>query len=209
MVRSEYDYWLLDLDGTLVDVEWPYIREMFDRVGDRLGREFDDGEAETLWYGIGGDRDAELARQGLDRMEFWTAFDEVEHPDERVEATTLYEDAAFLADLECPTGIVTHSHPELAGPVLEHLDIADWFDTLVCCSDELGWKPDPKPVERAKGQLGVGEGTPGVLAGDGANDVGAAWNAGLDAIHVERLGTDRRGRIVEADYQVESFDEIV
>jgi len=35
--QSEYDFWLLDLDGTLVD-EWSYTREVFDRVGDRLGR---------------------------------------------------------------------------------------------------------------------------------------------------------------------------
>lgn len=205
MTGSEYDFWLLDLDGTLVDVEWSYVRETFDRVGERLGRGFSDAEAERLWYGLGAERDAQILGLGLERENFWAAFDAVEDPEERVEATTLYEDAAFVADLDC-VGLVTHCRPFLTGPVLDRLDIADWFDTVVCCSDELGWKPDPTPVERAISNLGV-EGR-GVLAGDGANDVGAAWNAGLDAIHVERHGTDRRGVCVLGDQRVTSFSDL-
>ncbi|ADJ14610.1 HAD family hydrolase [Halalkalicoccus jeotgali] len=202
----DYDFWLLDLDGTLVDVEWPYVRETFDRVGERLGRRFTDTEARGLWYGLGANREAQIAALGLDREPFWAAFDAVETPAERVEATRLYEDAGFVADLEGPVGLVTHCRPDLTEPVLDRLDITDWFDTVVCCSDELGWKPDPTPVERAIGDLGA-EGR-GVLAGDGANDVGAAWNAGLDAIHVERHGTDSRGVCVLGDHRVRSFSEL-
>jgi phosphoglycolate phosphatase-like HAD superfamily hydrolase len=47
----------------------------------------------------------------------------------------------------------------------------------------------------------------GVFVGDGTGDVGAAWNAGLDGIHVERHGHDRRGQCVLADYRVRSFHE--
>ena len=36
MVAREYDYWLLDLDGTLVDVDWSYPRSVFDRVRSRV-----------------------------------------------------------------------------------------------------------------------------------------------------------------------------
>jgi len=32
MVAREYDYWLLDLDGTLVDVDWAYPRSVFDET---------------------------------------------------------------------------------------------------------------------------------------------------------------------------------
>ena len=38
MSPPEYDFWILDLDGTLVDVETSYVRDVFDRVGERLGR---------------------------------------------------------------------------------------------------------------------------------------------------------------------------
>jgi phosphoglycolate phosphatase len=203
---SDYDFWLLDLDGTLVDVEWSYVRETFDRVGERLGREFSDTEARGLWYGLGADRESQIAALGLDREPFWAAFDAVEEPAERVEATALYEDAAFVAGLDAPVGLVTHCQPFLTEPVLERLDIADWFDTVVCCSDELGWKPDPTPVERAVGDLGASG--RGVLAGDGANDVGAAWNAGLDAIHVERHGAESRGVCVLGDHRVRNFSEL-
>ncbi|ELZ18900.1 haloacid dehalogenase [Natrinema thermotolerans DSM 11552] len=205
----DYDFWLLDLDGTLVDVEWSYTRGVFDRVGDRLGREFSDRQAEIIWNGLTGSRDRQLEAWGVDPDAFWTAFHEEEDPIERAERTYLHEDAAVVADLEVPVGLVTHCQEFLTEPVLDHLDIHDWFDARLCCTEETGWKPDPGPVERVMNDLGVGHnGHRGVLAGDGACDVGAAWNAGLDAIHVERVGHEQRGRCVLGDHRVTSFDEL-
>ncbi len=206
---SEYDFWLLDLDGTLVDVEWSYTRDVFDRVGDRLGRQFTDREADVIWNGLTGSRDHQLREWGVDPTEFWQAFHAEEDPLVRAEQTYLHDDAGFVADLEVPVGLVTHCQRYLAEPVLDNVDIRDWFDVVLCCTDETGWKPDPTPVERTMTELDVGDsGHRGVLAGDGANDVGAAWNAGIDAIHVERVGHDRRGQCVLGDYRVSSFDEL-
>ncbi|WP_144904161.1 HAD family hydrolase [Halobellus captivus] len=210
----EYDFWLFDLDGTLVDAEWSYTREVFDRVGDRLGREFSDREAEVLWHGLGGARDPQLQAWGIDPETFWTAFHSVEDPQARAEATYLHDDAATLVgDLlaaDVPIGVVTHCQEFLADPVVEHLDVGDWFDSFVSCTAELGWKPDPAPVYHAIERLGLDPTKPGrgVLAGDGASDIGAAWNAGLDGIHVERHPPERRGRCVLADYRVGSFGEL-
>jgi phosphoglycolate phosphatase len=210
MVAREYDFWLLDLDGTLIDIDWAYPRSVFDEVGDRLGREFTDHEAELLWHGLGGSRDEQLRAWGIDPEKFWDAFHDIEDPQRRAGNTYLYDDAQFVADLECPVGLVTHCQPFLTGPVLDELDIREWFDTVVCCDAELGWKPDPAPVEHAMADLGVAaNGHEGVFAGDGANDVGAAWNAGLDAVHVERHGHERRRQCVLGDYRVESFDELL
>ena len=209
MVSAEYDFWLLDLDGTLVDVDWDYPREVFDRVGDRLGREFTDHEVEILWHGLGGSRDEQLKRWDIDPTEFWAAHHAVEDPQVRAENTFLYTDAEFVRNLDGPVGLVTHCQEFLAEPVLTHLDIGDWFDTVVCCTDDLGWKPDPAPLERAMADLGVGHnGHVGVLAGDGPHDIGAAWNAGLDAVHIERHDPHRRQQCVLGDYRVESFDEL-
>ncbi|MFC6733454.1 MULTISPECIES: HAD family hydrolase [unclassified Haladaptatus] len=208
MVGADYDFWLFDLDGTLIDVDWGYTREVFDRVGDRMGRPFTDREAEILWHGLGGKRDDRLVEWGIDPNEFWPAFHAVEDPQARAEATYLHDDATFVADLTTPVGIVTHCQPFLTGPVLAHLGIGDWFDTVVCCSDDLGWKPDPGPVTHAMSQLDVETSARGVLAGDGSNDIGAAWNAGLDGIHVERHDPHRRGECVLGDYRVASFDEL-
>jgi len=212
MDLDAYDFWLFDLDGTLIDTEWAYTREVFDRVGDRLGRRFSDWEAELLWHGLGGARDPQLRAWGIDPVEFWAVFHDEEQPQVRAEATYLHDDAAeFMAALDrqaVPTGVVTHCQTFLTEPVLAHLDIADWFETVVCCDEQLGWKPDPAPVVHAMAEMGVESGQRGVLAGDGESDIGAAWNAGLDGIHIERHDPARRGRCVLGDYRVESFDSL-
>ncbi|WP_071932653.1 HAD family hydrolase [Halodesulfurarchaeum formicicum] len=209
MQPEAYDFWLLDLDGTIVDTEWAYTREVFDAVGEQLGYAFSDREARALWHGLLGSRDAYLEELGFEPVEFWETFHAVEDPQERAEATYLHEDAAFVADLDVPVGVVTHSQPFLADPVMANLDIADWFDTVVTCSSELGWKPDPTPLQVAMDDLGVDpQSARGVMAGDADTDVGAAWNAGLDAIHVERHGACERGKCVLGDYRVADFSEL-
>jgi len=193
---DEYDFWLLDLDGTLIDVERSYVYEVFEAVGEHLGVAFTAREAELLWYGIGGAREQLLAANGLEPERFWDAFHEVEDPHDRAAATYLYDDAeALVPGLDAPVGVVTHCQEYLTGPVLDALDIGDWFDAVVCCTDETGWKPDPRPVELAMAELGVGHnGHAGVLVGDDPRDVGAAQNAGLDAVHVRRRVYERLER---------------
>ncbi|MFB6083477.1 MAG: HAD family hydrolase [Halorientalis sp.] len=210
-----YDFWLLDLDGTLVDVESEYVSGVFEAVGDRLGREFTDREAEIVWHGFGGSRNEQLREWGVDVEEFWEVFHEVENAQARAEHTYLYDDASFVAELDAPVGLVTHCQQYLTDPVLDRLDIRDWFDTVVCCTEAVGWKPDPAPVEKAIADLGVArDGSAadarrsGVLAGDSPHDIGAAWNAGLDGIHVERHGPHRRGQCVLGDRRIESFREL-
>jgi phosphoglycolate phosphatase len=204
MELPQYDFWLCDLDGTLVDVEPGYVRRVFDRVGERLGYAFDDHEARTLWHGLGGFRDQQLRALGFDPERFWETFHAVEDPTARAAATFIYDDAAaFLASLDVPVGIVTHCQRYLTEPVLSKLDLHERFATVVCCTSELGWKPDPEPVRLAMAEMGVtGE---GALVGDGPQDVGAAWNAGLDGIHVERHGHERRGRCVRGDHRITQF----
>jgi len=209
MAGSEYEFWLFDLDGTLVDVEWSYARGVLDEVGDRLGVEFSDREAEVLWHGLGGSRDAQLAAWGYDADAFWTALDDVEDPVARAEATYLHEDAAALADLDRPTGLVTHCAAFLAEPVLDHLDIADWFDTRLCCSPETGYKPDARPLELAMTDLGVTSRERGVYVGDGQSDVEAAANAGLHGVHVERHDPEVRGRCVLGDRRTRRVDTLL
>ncbi|MFC7167574.1 HAD family hydrolase [Halospeciosus flavus] len=206
---SAYDFWLLDLDGTLVDTEWSYTREVFDRVGERLGDEFSDYRAEVLWHGLGGSRDDQLRSWGYDPEAFWDAFHAVEDPAARAEATYLYDDADFVADLDTPVGLVTHCAEFLAEPVMDHLDIRDWFDVVVCCDRDVGYKPDPAPLHLAMDSVGVdADAEVGVYAGDGPNDVGAAHNAGIDSIHVERHDPHRRGQCVLGDYRLSSFDDL-
>jgi len=207
MLADAYDFWLFDLDGTLVDVEPAYARDVMARVGDRIGYEFSERQVEVFWHGLSGARTAQLREWGLDPETFWTALHDAEDPEARAAATYLHDDATFVTELDRPVGLVTHCQQYLVDPVLDAVGVRGWFDAVVSCTAELGWKPDPAPVYLAMDELGVrGEG--GVLVGDGPNDVGAAWNAGLDAVHVERHGTGQRGRCVLGDYRVESLSEL-
>lgn len=210
-MSRDYDFWLLDLDGTLVDVEESYIHEVGNRVGNRLGVSFSTRQAEHLWYGFGGTREKVFAETGVDRERFWTEFHEVDDPGPRAAATHIYPDAApFVTETRGPVGLVTHCQAYLTEPILESLGIADWFDAVVCCDEDLGWKPDPDPLEVAMRRLGVtGDGRAGAMIGDDPRDVGAARNAGLDAIHVDRHDTDRLGGRVTAGRQVDRLTEVL
>jgi len=206
----EYDFWLFDLDGTLVDVADDYPRQVFDRVGERLGYDFSDRQIRILWHGLTGSRNDQLREWGLDPDSFWSIYHEVEDAEARAQAAYLYDDAGtLLSVIDAPTGIVTHSQPHLAKPTLDALGLRGAFDAVVCCDEDLGWKPDPAPVERAMRKLGVaGNGHAGVMVGDSPQDVGAARNAGLDAIHVERFEASDRSGAVDSDRRVRRLDEL-
>jgi phosphoglycolate phosphatase len=202
------DVLVTDLDGTVVDVRRDHVLAAIDRVGERLGCAFDEREAVRLWYGTDGLRRQILSAHEIDVTEFWRTYEAIRTPDDRVAATYLYDDAARLGELDRPLGIVTHCPERVTTRVLAALDIADWFDTVVCCHEGLGWKPDPAPVERALAELGVGSDSEGVLTGDGAGDIGAAWNAGLEGVHVARHDPAVRGQCVRADRRVQTFTEL-
>jgi len=205
-----YDFWLFDLDGTLVDVDPAYPVSVMERVGDRLGRGFTEREAAVLWYGQGAARRELLASHDVSPERFWQVFHEEEAPHERADATYLYDDVeGFLAERTEPVGLVTHCQEYLTAPVLDGLGIGDWFDTVVCCDDDIGWKPDPGPVQRAMTELGVGHnGHTGALVGDNPGDIGAARNAGLDGIHVQRGTPLDRDRCVWSDHRVTTLRDL-
>ena len=210
-MSSEYDFWLLDLDGTLVDVETSYIHEVGREVGDRLGVSFSARQSEHLWYGFGDTRERVFTETGVDPEAFWATFHAVDDPGPRGAATHVYPDAApFVQSLDAPTGLVTHCQTFLTEPILETLGIDDWFDVVVCCDEKTGWKPAPEPLELAMKELGVaGNGHAGAMVGDDPSDVGAAHNAGLDAIHVDRHDFDRLGGAVDGARRISELTDVV
>lgn len=184
----QHDFWLLDLDGTILTVEESYIHETIGQVGDALGRTFSDEAAVAIWYGRDGLRNDILTQGGVTPAEFWAAFHEIEDPIARAEATRLHPDATAVTELDGPRAIVTHCQPYLLEPIFDRLDIRDWFDVVVTGSDELGRKPDPAPLHRAMTTLEVDGGT-GAMVGDSVADLEAARHAGVTAVLIDRDGS--------------------
>lgn len=203
---SAFDFWVFDLDGTLIDIEPWYRRALLDRIGTRLNYRFSDHEVDRLWYGLGEGRAEVLQSAGIDPDRFWRVFHDEEDPMARARASFLYEDAAVVATLDGPVGLVTHCQQYLTDPVLRTLGIQDWFDAVVCCTDATGWKPAPGPVDLTMSEMGVDPArSQGALVGDDPDDSGAAWNAGLASIHVQRYDPLARGQCILGDHRVTSL----
>lgn len=197
-----FDYYVFDLDGVLVDVRDSYRREIFEEVGDELGRGFTDEEIDRLWYGVGGDRKEILRDWGYDPREFWEVFDAIDTPERRVEHTYAYDDTTVLDEIEVPMGVVTHSPPALADRALEKTGLEGKFDSVICCSYELGYKPEPEPIRVCLDEIGASP-DDSVMIGDSVSDVKGAWNAGLTAGHIDRVG-----HRVDADINIESLHDV-
>jgi len=196
-----FDSYVFDLDGVLVDVNDSYKREIFDEVGDEFGRGFTDDEIHRLWYGAE-ERSDIIESWGYEPKEFWEVFDAVDSPERRVEHTYVYEDTEIIPDLDAPTGLVTHSPPELARPALEKAGLQDIFDSVVCCSYDIGYKPNPEPFRLCLNEMGAST-EDAVMVGDSVSDVRGAWNAGLTAGHIDRVGYS-----VDADLNIETLHDL-
>ena len=196
-----FDSYVFDLDGVLVDVRDSYRREVFEEVGDELGRGFSEDEVDRLWYGLGGDRKDILRDWGFEPRDFWEVFDAIDTPERRVEHTYAYDDVDVLDEIDGPKGVVTHSPPALAERALEKTGLGDRFEAVVCCSYDLGYKPEPAPIHACLEQMGASDDA--VMIGDSVSDVRGAWNAGLAAAHVDRFGHS-----VNADMNIESLYEV-
>jgi len=151
---------------------------------------------------MGGDRKEILRDWGFDPREFWEVFDGIDTPERRVEHTYSYDDTAVLDEIDAPKGVVTHSPPALADRALDETGLADEFDSVVCCSYELGYKPEPAPIRACLDDIGASPDDT-VMIGDSVSDVRGAWNAGLTAAHVDRVG-----HRVDADINLNSLDEV-
>lgn len=79
--------------------------------------------------------------------------------------------------------VVTNKSREFTVPLLEHMQLAAFFDLVVCGDDVAHKKPDPEPLNYACRTLGV---TPAatLFIGDSRNDAFAAQAAGIRALAV-------------------------
>ncbi len=103
--------------------------------------------------------------------------------------------------------ICTNKAERFTLPLLETLDLARWFDTVIC-GDTLGegmLKPKPEPLQAMVARAGGGR---CVFLGDTSNDVDAARAAGVACVAV-RFGFVDEADALGADATLAHFDDLV
>jgi putative hydrolase of the HAD superfamily len=215
-MSEEIDALLFDAGGTLIDLK-PSKDEVFRKALDKHGfhvrmdevaKAISDAERETdealskldgvnedpFWLmfdkhvlrGLGYDGNPEeLSRtisvefeESLNKVENWIAF-----PDAR----PLIED---LIDRRFRLGVVSNA-TELLRRVLNHLDLAKYFETIVISAEVGVRKPDARIFEIAVKNMGTPPNRAIYIGDKLAVDVRGASKAGLNAILLDRSGTYR------------------
>lgn len=149
---------LFDCDGTLADTMPAHYRAWL-VVTREHGLAFD----EDRFYSLGGrptrDIVATLAREAgveLD-VERAVAIKERSFLGQlgRIEAIAPVVDVVRRLRGRVPLAVVTGGHREVCGRILDHLGLADAFDTIVASEDTDRHKPDPDPFLEAARRLGA------------------------------------------------------
>ena len=149
---------LFDCDGTLADTMPAHYRAWL-VVTREHGLAFDEDRFYSLGGRPTGDIVATLAREAgveLD-VERVVAVKERSFLGQlgRIEAITPVVDVGRRLRGRVPLAVVTGGHREVCGRILDHLGLADAFDTIVASEDTDRHKPDPDPFLEAARRLGV------------------------------------------------------
>ena len=156
--RQTYDALLFDCDGTLADTMPAHYRAWLHVTGAH-GIAFD----ENRFYGLGGrpTRDilATLAREAGIELDLDHGVKQKEAAFlaqlDRVEAIDPVIDVVRRSRGRVPMAVVTGGHRAVCTRILEHVGIADAFDTLVASEDTSRHKPEPEPFLEAARRLGA------------------------------------------------------
>ena len=185
---KEYDCYLFDADGTLIDtVELIYQcfvytcgrfgnreverEEVVRHVGETLRRQMERylGEMDDERYREVAD--AHMAYQLSIYSNYLRAFPGV--------AETL----ARLRKQERILGVVTSRRKHTLDIYLRATGLFEWFDILITPEDTQRHKPDPEPLLAALSRLDVDAGR-AVYVGDSSFDIECGVRAGLDTVFV-------------------------
>lgn len=182
---------LIDLDGTLVDTV-PDLAYCIDQTMLQLKLSARGEEAVRHWVGNGVER---LVKRAL-----VNALDGEPRPALYQTALPLFkslyasntsvrsrlyggvlEGLDYLKKRNYRLGCVTNKAREFSAPLLHDLDIAKYFELIICGDDTVRKKPDPLPLITAAEKMQVNP-EKALMVGDSVSDVNAARAAGFQII---------------------------
>jgi phosphoglycolate phosphatase len=104
--------------------------------------------------------------------------------------------------------VVTSKEVRFTKIILDHFDIAKYFDAIVGGDTTPARKPDPGPVLEAMKQLGASA-CETIMIGDSENDVIAGKRAGTHTCAVsDGFRSAEELRVTEPDVLIERFDQL-
>ena len=179
---------VFDLDGTLVDSQRDLANAANALVAERGGRRLgDDAVAAMVGEGAGVLVRRVLTAAGLDPDASGALSRFLELYDERlVEHTAAYAGIVeLLRDLHqrIPLAVLTNKPQRATDRLLETLDLARYFRSVVGGDTALGRKPEPAALLRLCEEMGIPAGDT-VLVGDSPIDLQTARNAGTRIVLV-------------------------
>ncbi len=196
---------IFDLDGTIIDNNDDYMESMLRHVGKDIGRDLGLRHARELWYSIGAmSRDEVICSWGLDPDAFWNVFNQYESLDEKLKNTYLHKDTVVLEGLKMPMGIVTHTSLEHTTRLLELVGMRQYFDPIVACTEDTGFKPSPLPLIYCVMTMKLGFDEV-LYVGDTASDMMAAKEAHIKSVYVNRFN---RPLCFRPDFEIDSLEKL-
>ena len=182
---------LIDVDGTLVD-SVPDLAFSIDLMMQDLGMPKRGEEKVRHWVGNGIERLVKRALlDSLDGEPDEALFDRAlplfrsHYTVNNSTRSQLYDGVRqgldYLLRSKYRMGCVTNKASEFTHPLLRDLDIADYFEVIICGDDTPKIKPDPLPLLTAAQRLQV-DPQHSLMLGDSSNDVKAARAAGFQII---------------------------
>jgi len=132
------------------------------------------------------------------------------YAEEMLKTTRLYPDVAeTLASFgNKQKAVVTSKEVRFTKIILEHFDVAKYFDAIVGGDTTPARKPDPRPVLEAIRLLGASS-ADAVMVGDSENDINAGRGAGTRTCGVTfGFRTADQLRVSEPDVMIDRFDQL-
>lgn len=175
----QIDLIIFDLDGTLIDSKED-IANSVNYMLSELGLNRLENETIYSYVGKGVPRLVEraLSKENLDKFDKALSLFKEHYSEHLLDITTLYPNVIDTLNhyKSKKKALVTNKDERYTFPILNELDISDYFEIILCGDSMNNKKPHPEPINSVIDKLKIDK-KQSVIVGDGNADITAGKNA--------------------------------